>query len=83
LLVVVTNEKIHLRKAKVDVFKYERYIGSIEIPLIYSQYFIFPFCWPQYFPTGTYLQGNRLYTFHYDAGEERYKIIRHTLNIEL
>jgi len=80
LLVVVTNEIIHLKKAKVDVFKNGRYIGSIEIPLIYSQYFIFPFSWPYYFPTGTYLQGNRLYTFHYDEGEERYKIIRHTLN---
>ena len=79
LLVVVTNEKIHLRKAKVDVFKKGKYIGSIEIPLIYSQYFIFPLSWPHYFPTGTYLQGNRLYTYHYDEGEERYKIIRHTL----
>lgn len=80
LLVVVTNEKIHLRKSNVDVFKNGRYIGSIELPLIYSQYFIFPFSWPYYFPTGTYLQGNRLYTFHYDEREERFKIIRHTLN---
>ena len=79
LLVVVTNEKIHFRKAKVDVFKNGKYIGCIEIPLIYSQYFIFPLSWPHYFPTGTYLQGNRLYTYHYDEGEERYKIIRHTL----
>jgi hypothetical protein len=79
LLVVVTNEKIHSRKAKVDVFKNEEYIGSIELPLIYSQYFIFPFSWPYYFPTGTYLQGNQLYTYHYDEGEERYKIICHTL----
>jgi len=82
LLVVVTNEKIHLRKANVDVFKNGKYIGSIEIPLIHSQYFIFPSGWPWYFPTGTYLQGNRLYTFHYDAGEERYKILRHTLNFQ-
>jgi hypothetical protein len=80
LLVVVTNEKIHLKKAKVDLFKKGTYIGSIQLPLIYSQYFIFPFSWPYYFPTGTYLHGNRLYTFHYDEGEERYKIIRHTLN---
>jgi hypothetical protein len=82
LLVVVTNEKIHLRKAKVDVFKNGIYIGSIELPLILSQYFIFPFSWPHYFPTGTYLQGNRLYTYHYDERDERYKIIRHTLIFE-
>jgi hypothetical protein len=78
-LAVITNEKIHLRKAKVDIFRKERYIGSIEIPLIYSQYFIFPFSWPNYFPSGTYLQGNRLYTYHYDKSEDRYKIICHTI----
>ncbi|MGD2091595.1 MAG: hypothetical protein PVH61_35810 [Candidatus Aminicenantes bacterium] len=32
------------------------------------------------FPPVHNLQWNRLYTFHYDEGEERYKIIRHTLN---
>ncbi len=81
LLAVVTNQKLLQKKAKVDIFKNGAYKGSIEIPCIYYQYFLFPSALPGYFPSGTHLKDNQLFTFHYDEEDDQYKIICHRITL--
>ncbi|MCP4149541.1 MAG: hypothetical protein GY757_17475 [bacterium] len=79
LLAVVTNELLNRKIAKVDLFKGGAFKGSIEIPILYFQYGLFPTMFPVYYPTGTYLDGKRLFTFHYDEEEDQYKLVCRSL----
>lgn len=73
ILAVVSNQAIMQKKSVIDFFKKGKYLGNVEIPMIFNQYFIFPS--PFYFNPGICLKGNFLYTFNYDIEEDLYEII--------
>ena len=79
MVAVVTNERILQNQSKIDFFKGQQYVGSIEIPLLYAQYFIFP-SW-LYFKPGIILKGNDLFTLHYFDDEDVFQIIKWKVNL--
>lgn len=79
LIGVVTNEGIVDKKTKIDFFRNHKYIGSCEIPLLFTQHFVFPSF--LMFRPGIDFQGGFLYTLHYSDDEEgTYKIISWEIN---
>ena len=74
LLAAVTNQKIESRQAVIDIFRRGEYAGSVEVPLLYQQYLIFPSFLN--FPANIYLFDHSLYTLHYFADLEVFKIIK-------
>jgi len=74
LIVAVTNEKIGEKKAKLDFFQTGKYLGSVIIPILYQQHFVFPIFLN--FPPDIYISGRSLYTCHYFYETDQYKIIK-------
>ena len=79
-LAVVTNYKIAQEKAQVDLFKAGKYKGSVTLPLLYEQYFVFPSFLS--FPPDFYISGNALFALHYDSENDEYKITRWSFTIK-
>lgn len=71
-LAVVTNKQILNSKTRVDIFKEGKYMGSLTLPLLYQQYFVFPSFLN--FPPDFYISGNALFTLHYNSENDEYKI---------
>lgn len=72
LIAVCTNRKVKEKICVVDLFKNGQYKGSVKVPILHSQYFIFPAI--QQFPPDIYLKDNRLYTKHYDSENDEFTI---------
>lgn len=69
---VITNESIQRDLTKIDIWEKNKYLGSVEIPILYTQNFVFP---PIFnFPTGICLQGGKLYSLHYDLEKDLYRV---------
>jgi hypothetical protein len=74
MIAIISNEMLQEKKTVVDFFKGGKFLGTAKIPLLYSQYFVFPshLC----FPSEVFLGKNFLLTFVYDTNAENYKIIK-------
>jgi len=78
-LAVVTNRQILNSKTQVDLFNKGKYTGSVTLPLLYQQYFVFPSFLN--FPPDFYIHNNALFTLHYNTGKDEYKISKWRLEI--
>ena len=74
ILGVITNREILNKKTVIDFYRSGKYIGKVVIPLIYSQYFVFPGF--LYFSSDIILDGENLYSQIYSPEDETHKIIK-------
>ncbi len=74
---VLTNTSILRYKTAIDLWQKGEYKGSIEIPIIYAQRFIFPSA--MHIPTGIYLRGDTLWALHYNEEDDAFNIVKRTI----
>lgn len=74
IVAVITNESLHEKKTVVDFFKDGKFLGMAKLPLLCSQYLVFPsfLC----LPPQAFLGKDYLLTFSYDTKTENFKIIK-------
>jgi hypothetical protein len=74
---VLTNEAILQYKTTIDVWQKGDYKGSVKIPIIFSQRFIFPSA--MHIPSGVYLRGDTLWALHYNEEDDAFNIVKRTI----
>lgn len=74
MVAIISNELLHEKKTVVDFFKDGKFLGTAKLPLLYSQYVVFPsfLC----LPPDVFVGKDYLLTFFYDTNEENFKIIK-------
>lgn len=74
MVAIVSNESLIEKKTVVDFFKDGKFLGTAKLPLLYSQYAVFPsfLC----LPPDVFLGKDYLLTSFYDTKEENFKIIK-------
>lgn len=73
-LAVATNERIMEKRTVIDIFENGRLAGSVDIPLLFMQYTVFP-NW-LYFSPGLEIDKDHLYTLHCDEEEGDFSVVR-------
>lgn len=71
---VITNESLENKISSIDLYKNNRFIGKVEIPLIFMQHFLFPNVFG--YPSGIDLFDNNIVALIYDKSKDIYKIIK-------
>ncbi len=76
---VVTNESVLRHKTAIDVWEKGAFVGKVEIPIIFTQRFLFPSA--MHLPSGIYLRGDTLWTLHFDEDDDEYNIVQWKIKI--
>lgn len=71
---IVTNELIEEKKAAIDIYRCNKFLGRLVIPMLYIQHYVFPSYF--YFSDGILWDKEKLYTLHYESNSEKFKIIK-------
>jgi len=69
---VVLQEALARDRTKIDIWRTNKYLGSVEIPLIFAQEFVFPP--PFNISIGFLINNGKLYSLHYDMEEDIFRV---------